>query len=288
MNKIPLPICDDAAAFAALAANPDVASHPALSPLVATIQAAYQQYVAVGGNVYNVATVPLAPDIAGYLRSHYRYPNKDLAHITSMREETEHKPCPMCGSFHSGTLDHLLPKNSYAAFAVFSRNLVPACKCNTKRKETLIGPLANQRILHPYFDNCLAERLIGADFSALAPVPLVALKLQVPATHPEYAAISFHVQKIVERSGIKNWLTARWAKLCRKPSLIVRELKKNPGSPAQLQDFLLRERDMLDESHESKNNWESVFITGLLEAPVTNWLYTRMTMPGRPVDGPLF
>jgi hypothetical protein len=287
MNKIPQPPYDDAAALASLAANPDVASYPHLIPLIPTIQSAYTQYTAAGGNAFNVALVPLAHQVSVNLRKNYKSPNKDLTHITSMRKETEHKPCPMCGSFHSGTLDHLLPKNTYAAFAIFSKNLVPACKCNSKRKETLTGPLANQRILHPYFDNCLAERLIGADFTALGPVPLVKIKLQVPATHPEYAAIDFHVQSIVEESAIKNWLIARWAKLCRKPSLVVRELKTNPASLVQLQDILARERDELDESYESKNNWESVFITGLLEPSVTAWIYSQMTKLGRLPNEPL-
>jgi hypothetical protein len=49
----------------------------------------------------------------------------------------------------------------------------------------------------------------------------------------------------------------------------------------------LDERNLLDESHGSKNNWESVFITGLLEDAVSTWLYDRMLEPGRLPDGAL-
>lgn len=287
MNKITLPACDDAAAFAALANNDKVASHPSLKPFVAAIQTGYTHYVNNGGNPFTVANVPLSANIADYLRKHYNSPNTDLAHITLMREETEHQPCPMCGSFHRGTLDHLLPKNTYPAFAIFSRNLVPACKCNSKRKEILKGPLPDQRILHPYFDDCLAERLVGADFTALGPIPRVGLKLQVSITHPDYAAIDFHFRSIVERTAIRNWLRDRWVKLCRKPSLVVRALRQNPAALADLKDILIEERNLLDESHSSKNNWESVFITGLLEDAVSTWLYDRMLEPGRLPDGPL-
>ncbi|MYN26978.1 hypothetical protein [Duganella levis] len=287
MRKIPLPVYNDNNAFTALAGNSGVSSYPNLQPILPIILAAYQQYVIAGGNANAVLAVPLAQNIADYLRGHYSSPNQDLAHITTMRNESEHASCPMCGSLHSGTLDHLLPKNGFPAFAVFSKNLVPACKCNIKRKEILLGPLPNQRILHPYFDLCLDDRLIGAEFTALGAVPLVAIKLQIPLTHLEFAAISFHVEKIVDRTGIKKWLGARWAKLCRKPGLVIRELKKNPTSLSNLVTVLQRERDNLDELHDGKNNWESVFVTGLLELPVRTWLYNRMIQPGRPANGPL-
>jgi hypothetical protein len=287
MNKIPVPAYDDALAIASLANNDKVKSHPHLQPLVPVIQGAYAQYVAAAGNAFNVTKVPLSAQIEDYLKNHYKSPNKDIAYITTMRGNSGHKTCPMCGSFLCGTLDHLLPKTSYAAFAVFSKNLVPACKCNEKRKETLIGKLPNQRVLHPYFDNCLSDRLLGAEFSALGPVPLVTLKVQVPATHADYSAICFHVRSIVEQTSIKNWLLTQWDKLCRKPSLVVRELKRDPPSLPALRDLLLEERACLDEYHESKNNWESIFITGLLDGPVTNWLYGKLLAPGRLPDGSL-
>lgn len=71
-------------------------------------------------------------------------------------------PCPMCGSLHSGTLDHIFPQSDYPEFAVFSRNLVPACKCNSKRQNDLLGDGQGERILHPYYDVCLGERLLSA------------------------------------------------------------------------------------------------------------------------------
>jgi len=36
---------------------------------------------------------------------------------------------------------------------------VPACKCNSKRSTLLIGPNPGERILHPYYDDVLGERL---------------------------------------------------------------------------------------------------------------------------------
>jgi len=50
-------------------------------------------------------------------------------------------------------------KTDFPAFAIFGRNLVPACKCNSKRSTLLIGPNPGERILHPYYDDVLGERL---------------------------------------------------------------------------------------------------------------------------------
>lgn len=236
MNKIPRPTCDDHVALQNLANNRRVGSYPVLQGAVAAILQGYTQYEAAIGNAFNVLPVRVSPAVEAYLKSHYNKPPKDLKHITLLRETTEHLACPMCGSLHRGTLDHLLPQDSHAAFAVFSPNLVPACKCNSKRQEVLIGTNANERILHPYFDDCLAERLIAPQFEDLGPVPRVMLRLLVNNTHPEYAAINFHFCHIVKRTAITQYIRDKWIDLCRKPSLVVRALKHNPPTLEALQE----------------------------------------------------
>ena len=56
----------------------------------------------------------------------------------------------------------------------------------------------------------------------------------------------------------------------------------------QRQDLLHRraggrakERDRLGLFHGSKNNWESVFMTGLLEHPTLEWLFSQIARAGR-------
>ncbi|MGC4008893.1 MAG: hypothetical protein QM805_07880 [Pseudomonas sp.] len=287
MNRIPRPTFDDHAAFQNLANNKNLGSFPHLQGVVAAIQQGYVQYESALGNAFNVAQVVVSPAVEDYLKAHYNSPPKDLKHITALREATEHLTCPMCGSFHRGTLDHLLPKGSYAAFAIFSLNLVPACKCNIKRQELLIGPSPNERILHPYFDDCLAERLIAAHFDDLGPIPKVQLRLCVNNTHPEYAAIAFHFNSIVERTAITGYLRDRWIDLCRKPSLIIRAFKENPESHEELQEVLTEELELLDDTHQSKNNWNSIFVAGLLDKNVSDWLFQQMYIPNRLPNGPL-
>lgn len=287
VNRVQAPLYDDSTAFDSLSKNKRVGSYPQLQPLVGTVQASYAQFLAVNGDPTLVINQPIGAAAEGFLQGHYANPPADLAHITKMRESTEHLVCPMCGSMHSGTLDHYLPKNGYPIFSVFSKNLVPACKCNSKRKETLLGVNPGERVLHPYFDDCLGERLVSARFEDLGEVPRVSLVLLAPNTHPHYAAVDFHVQTIVQRSAICKYLADRWSSLYRKPSLVVRAFEENFQTPAAVQTVLEKERNSLDDLHKGKNNWNSVFVSGLLEPPVLSWLAGRFSLPGRMPDGPL-
>lgn len=287
MNKVPLPPYNDSVAFDSLSKNSKLGSYPQLLPLVGTVQASYAQYLAVNGGPTLVQNQPIGADEAKFLKGHYASPPADLVHITEMRDSTEHLVCPMCGSMHSGTLDHYLPKNGYPIFAIFSKNLVPACKCNSKRSETLLGINPGERVLHPYFDDCLGERLLRAQFDDLGDVPRVSLALLIPDTHPHYSAIRFHVQSIVQRSAICKYLADRWSSLYRKPSLVIRSFGETIHTQAEVQALLEEERMALDDLHKGKNNWNSVFVSGLLDPIVLAWLTQKLSAPGRVPDSAL-
>lgn len=287
LNKIPRPNIDDGFALLNLANNRRAGSYPHLQASVGTIQQAYAQYENAAGNAFAVAAVGIPPLTETYLKAHYKSPPKDLAHITKLRLGGEYLICPMCGSSHRGTLDHLLPQDSYGVFAVFSLNLVPACKCNSLRQELLIGPNPGERILHPYFDDCLSTRLVKAKISDLGPVPKISLELCVNHAHPEYPAIAFHVRSIVQRTPITGFLSNRWVSLCRRPSLVVRALETNPTSYNALKRVLLKELRLLDDVHGGRNNWHSMFIAGLLDRTVLTWLHLQINNPGRLADAPL-
>lgn len=287
MNKVQLPAYDDSAAFDKLSKNERLGSYPRLQAIVGTVQASYAQYVAVNGAPTLVQNQPITATEATLLKGHYASPPTDLGHITEMRESTEHLVCPMCGSMHSGTLDHYLPKNGFPIFSVFSKNLVPACKCNSKRKETLLGANPGERVLHPYFDDCLGERLVSARFEDLGEVPRVSVVLMISNTHPQHSAINFHVQSIIKRTAVVRYLADRWSSLFRKPSRVVRAFAENIATQAQAQAILEEERDALDDLHKSKNNWNSIFVSGLLDPIVLAWLAARLSIPGRAPDSPL-
>jgi hypothetical protein len=287
MNRLLPPAYDDDMALQQLAANAQVKSYPRLGRAHAVILEGYANYRNVCGNAFAVHPVRITKILAKNLKDHYQSPPNVLKHITELRASTEHLTCPMCGSLHRGTLDHLLPQKNFAAFAIFTLNLVPACKCNSKRKDVLTGKLEGERILHPYFDDCLSERLVAAKFEDLGPVPKVGLRLCVDHTHPEYVAIAFHFRSIVAKTAVRAYLRDKWIDLCRKPSLAVRALKENPTSPEDLLGILIEERELLDDSHRGKNNWNSMFVSGLIDKHVATWIFHRMNHHGRVADGPL-
>ncbi len=288
MNRLDPPnFFDDEAALDALSLNRRLKCYPHLQVHVVAIKAGYQQYVAANGNATVVNNVPLPGTIQGHLKALYASPPADIAYIDQIRDESDANCCPMCGSFHSGTLDHLLPKTDYAAFAIFGRNLVPACKCNSKRTALLVGPNPGERILHPYYDDILRERLFVARFDDLGPVPRITLRLLLDADDPNIGAVRFHMANVVERTSILRHIRTSWTNLLRRPSLTAAELRNAPASLQELGDILSYELDRQDDTHGSRNNWLSVFISGLLDDHVLHWLFAAFNRPGRRIDGPL-
>jgi len=194
----------------------------------------------------------------------------------------------MCGSSRCGTLDHVMPKAGYPCFSIFGMNLVPACKCNLLRTNRLTNPaFPGARLLHPYYDDILSERLLTARFRDLGPVPKVGLRSVLDAAHPFRNAVDFHLTNVVRRSGAAEWIRGEWAKMVLKPGLLIRPLKKNPATRAGLVDLLEEERQDVDESTGSKNSWMSMMLSGLLADDVVDWLFVALTAPGRPPNGPL-
>lgn len=288
MNKLPPPdFFDDHAALQALSENARVSSYPHLQPYVDLMRAGYNQYVAAAGNATMVHPVPMPEEIGDYLLGHYKSPNLDLRHIKEIRNRSEVSTCPMCGSLHSGTLDHLLPKKTFPEFAIFGLNLVPACKCNGLRSTSLIGPNPGERILHPYFDDVLLERLVTVRFTELGPVPIPSLRLLLDADDPHLGSVRFHIENVMARTGVLQFMTKTWAKLIRRPGQLTTDLNENPASRDDLEKILQKELKRLDEFHESKNNWLSMFVFGLLDPDVLDWLYAQFSRPGRQEDGPL-
>jgi hypothetical protein len=288
MNRLDPPdYFDDAAALDALALNRRLKCYPHFGAQVPAIRGGYVQYVAASGNAHAIANVALPDLIQAQLKALYASPSRELPHIDRIREESDANCCPMCGSFHSGTLDHLLPKTEYPVFAIFGRNLVPACKCNSKRTSQLTGANPSERILHPYFDDILRERLFVAHFDDLGLAPKITLRPVLAPADPDAAAVRFHMANVVERTSILRYLRTRWTNLLRRPSLAAAELRDAPVTREALEDILSAELDRQDDTYGSRNNWGSVFLAGLLAGPVLDWLFAAFQRPGWEADGPL-
>ncbi|KVD99251.1 hypothetical protein WI91_27300 [Burkholderia vietnamiensis] len=255
--------------------------------MVPQLTEGYVHYRLSEGNASLIKPMQLNEDVQAYMREHYQSPPRALSYISELRRQEQQRVCPMCGSMHRGTLDHLLPKEEFPEFAFFSLNLVPACKCNTDRGQTVTGELLGERVLHPYFDDCMSGRLIAACFEDPGYVPRVKLKLLIDADHPQHPAVAFHVRKVVERTAILQHILDNWINLCRKPRMVIRELARIPSSLGALHQTFVTELELVDEAFGGRNNWNSVFLAGLLEPNITQWLFDRLTAEGRSPDDPL-
>lgn len=288
MNKIDRPTAfDDEAALIALSENESLASFNHLQPHVVAIRLGYQSYIAANGDASIIAPTVLPAAIETYLRAHYTSPPKDLPHIATLRADNAGRTCPMCGSEKCGTLDHIFPKAEFASFAIFSANLVPTCDCNMRRENAVTGQAAGQRILHPYFDAILSQRLVSAHYDDLGALPKISIKVVLAPTDPLYDAVCFHTDAVVRRTHIEKWIATRWASLIRKPASRIRALQSIPVDRGELVRILQSEQAFVDEDKGSKNCWESMFVSGLLDDHVVDWLYTELSRPGRAPDAPL-
>lgn len=287
MRRMPRPRYDDSGALEALANNHLVDSFPKLKPIVVDVQTSYMYYALLGGEPQRIPSLALSKELSDLLKGHYGSPPKDVAYIRAMREESKHQSCPMCGSFHSGTLDHFLPQHNYPELSLFSKNLVPACMCNSRRGNVVVGVNPGERVLHPYYDDCLTERLVRAKFEDPGEVPRVSVVLEVKDTHPNYVAIEFHFRKVVKRTGVCQHLSDEWSKLLRRPSLAIGALREPIVDLDDLRQMLELELDRQDDSYGSSNNWQSMFVAGLLDPPILGWLLAQFTRPGRYPDSPL-
>lgn len=276
MKKLPSPPVDDTAATTATANNPRLyrTSYPHLRDFLGEILDSYNNYDENNGDALLIMPIGIDAALENGLLTNYASPPASLLYISDIRDSSP-AVCPMCGSLKTTSLDHLLPKDDYPEFAIYSRNLVPACDCNTKRGTTLKNVGEGVRILHPYYDDCLNQRQLSCKFVASPAFPKV--KITIQYVHPAgemIDSIMFHVQKVVEPSGLLKWLSSRWSSLAGCPDAVIQTLpRRQVDDVAELREYLTDALERYDEGHGTPNNWYSIFVHGLLESDgVATWL----------------
>jgi hypothetical protein len=183
----------------------------------------------------------------------------------------------MCGGFSPFTRDHILPKADYQTWSIFSKNLVPACQCNSKRGSAIKGNQQKaERILHPYYDDILQERLLSCNITR--DNNNIDLEISfVDPNHPDIDAIKYHTKHVVLKSGAQDWMKGQLSKLYERPSNVIQTLpRKNSLLEPQIIDCI---RDCLartDELTGTPNNWLSILCHGLLNsAGISSWVTDR-------------
>ncbi|RTR38436.1 HNH endonuclease [Shewanella canadensis] len=239
---------------------------------------AYNDYVVNCGNPWSIAVPAINDKLKSGLLSHYSSPPVSIDYLDRIKDSSP-DVCPMCGGFKPFTRDHILPKSDYQAWAIFSKNLVPACDCNLKRGTALKGNIATQaRVLHPYFDDVLADRLLSCKITHRSNYRWFDLDIvYVNPIHPEIASIKYHTRNIVIKSGVEKWLKGQLTKLKERPSTVIQTLpKRRPLTEERVREGIEDCLDRNDELTGSKNNWLSILCHGLLNSDgMVHWLTER-------------
>lgn len=279
MKKLPLPRVNDVRSTTDTANNTRLhkTSFPHLQNTLPLVIGSYQQYTNSNGNALNIHSIRVSDDLKKGLLKNYNKPPNSLAFIKQIRASSP-VVCPMCGSLKTTSLDHLLPKENYPEFTVYSKNLVPACDCNTKRGTATKNQVTGARVMHPYFDNCLSQRQLSCSILPRSNFPNVDIRIAyVNPADPLIDSLKFHVQKVVMPSGLVGWLSSKWSSLVEYPGGVVHTLPpKRIAGTAELQTYLDDALQRYDRSLGTPNNWESILVHGLIHsAGVLPWLLSR-------------
>lgn len=281
MRYIPLPHVDDQNILTLIANNATLASYPMLRNRLRRLLARYEAYVRAGGNPWDLTVLPqstLAEELKTALRNHYDSPPVLLDFLETVRHRGSPDVCPMCGSLKSGTLDHVFPKSKYPELSIFSRNLVPACDCNTKRGDRFKGSRRYQRVLHPYFDAELTRRLIRAAITQSLDgfvKPRIDLAICVRSSNRIYSAVKFHLENVLQRTDIIPYLEGFWLKILRNPEDYLR-LPKGRFTQGEFDGAVTRQLESLDRRRSTPNNWESMLFAGLAVNPTAKRFLKRL------------
>lgn len=261
MKYLGIPRYDDLEKIRELSKKDNLDSFPMLAENLELIENEYEHYVRVNGDV-TLLNPPLKLDahLEEGLKADYSRNLKALAYIAEIRDELSPDVCPMCGSFGTGQADHFVPKKTYPEFSLFARNLVPACKCN-QTKLTAYKNADGARILHPYFDKSLGERILYLEFSGDMIAPDMAIELTLP--YKTNANAKYHVSSIVARGNVLNWASKEWSKIKARPSGTIFQKDNGNFTTADIKKMLEKAFLNFDRDYGTPNNWKSMFYYGL-------------------------
>ena len=267
MKRIDPPAIDDIEELQLLANNEGLGSYPGLMNEYIRFRSQYNEYSKSGGNPWNITPLTISGDLKRALRTHYGSPPKGrLQFLKKYRRGLSPTLCPMCGGLGNGTLDHYLPKEDYPEYSFFSKNLVPACNCNSLRGATVKGEAYPARVIHPYYDDFLADRLYQAVFQGEFSAPSISIEV-IDKNHSKFDILKFHLDEVINNDATQGWFEKYWSDLSQRPHDklgLVLPLSSQDLSGADLKVSLERYRNHMDKDHDTPNNWFSIFYTGLM------------------------
>lgn len=268
MKRLSEPRVNDEQILTEMAGRAALSSHPYLRNSIGLVVGQYLSYCRLKGDV-SLLGAPIAIDakLATAMRGHYSNAVKGLEFIGMIRESVSPDVCPMCGSFGTSQVDHVAPKEEYPEYAFFSWNMVPACDCNNRKGTRYKGAGLGERVLHPYYDDILRDRLAYLRFSGDVSAPDI--EVTIVDRYFNHPAVKYHVDSILKNTRVKTWAFKQWANLQRSPGNIIPGLRYSSGNiTADVLDQLVRdELAAADENYQTPNNWTSMLMFGIVSNP---------------------
>jgi hypothetical protein len=280
MKRINPPIIRDESILDDLSQNTllTATSYPHLQRQLQVMKDNYHHYQISNGNAWHINNPSITDELKIALVKHYESPPEQVNFLDRLRSSSP-DVCPMCGGFHPTTLDHILPKGDYPTWSIYSLNLVPACGCNMSRGNALKGnPATLSRVLHPYFDDIMSERLLS---SVITTAPDFRwLKAEIDYINPQHAdigSIRYHTRSIIVKAGIDLWFRGQLNRLKQKPMNIIKSLPRRRRIQLDEVDGFMEDcLEGYDEQCDTPNNWNSILIHGLKRAVHTHqWIVQR-------------
>jgi hypothetical protein len=277
MKRLTPPNIDDLDILLRMKNNLKIASQPFIRNEYRDLLRKYLTYSSSAGNPWACAGQTISNELKEKLEYHFKKPYSDLIYITELRSKGSPDVCPFCGSLKTGTLDHYLPQANYPELIIYSKNLVPACDCNSKRRNDVKGINNNQRVLHPYYDDCLNNRITRAAFTGDLDIPDIDI-VPIPQLNVPQETIQFHINTVVKRTTIVPWMRSKWQSMKKNPRTIISSIPRTPNQITmnELDVFLHESLDDKDNEHGTMNNWYSMFISGIqCSIQAKTWLLNR-------------
>ncbi|AXX93613.1 hypothetical protein CPU12_10930 [Malaciobacter molluscorum LMG 25693] len=116
--------------------------------------------ISMVNNVNNIITVDEMKKVYDHKLVRKGQPGR--MYYEKLRLSAKNNICPLCNQRTVTTLDHVLPKTFYPIFAVTPFNLIPACADCNKIKDRYQPNIAEEEIIHPYYDDISNQQYLYA------------------------------------------------------------------------------------------------------------------------------
>ena len=277
MQKIQRHVVDDRQCLRDAAANTTIKRkyQKQLQNKLVDVLNAYNDYDMHEGNPHALMPVKMNKVEAHALKLLYGTELGEYVFLDALRTAGKSKLCPVCGSQSGATLDHYLPKTTYPEYSAYSWNLIPACfDCNTHHSDTCSGTAPNERMIHPYYDKFVDQRILSVDITS----PYWGAKVSfVPfgVKGADRDICAWHIENVINKTSGPARIGDIWGNIVR-DKISVQEVfgkhKDLPGLRGAVKSAMLSSDVMFG----GKNNWQSALLHGIQKnRSVLNWMLNR-------------